>query len=84
LSPPLEVEEGVVPVPAVGVPVMLEEGVLGRETTDGVMGVASGSFPAACARIGSNALSYIQPVRHVEGQLVKCTYCIIQVRPMWD
>jgi hypothetical protein len=63
---------------------MLEEGVLGRETTDGAMGVASGYLPAALARVGSNAPSYSQPVRHVAGQLVECAYGIIQVRPMWD
>jgi hypothetical protein len=61
-----------------------EEGVLGRETTDGVLGVASGSLPAAFARVALNPLSYTQSVRHVEDQLVECAYCIVQVRPMWD
>ena len=64
---PVTLEEGVegVPVPVVGVPVTLEEGVLGRERTGGTLGVASGSLPAAFARVGLNILSYIQPVRHV-------------------
>ena len=86
LLPPLEVEEGIegVSTPAVGVPVILdEEGVLEREMTGGALGVASGSLPAAFARVASNPLPYTQSVRHVEGQLVECAYCIIQVCPMW-
>ena len=47
-------------------------------------GVASGSLPVALARVALNPLSYSQSIRHVEGQLVKCVYSIIQVRPMWD
>jgi hypothetical protein len=70
-EPPLEVEEGVedVPVPGSGVLAMpvrrlvldgvSEEVVLERETTDGVLGVASGSLPAAFARVTSNKLSYV-------------------------
>lgn len=87
LFPPLELEDGVegVSALAVGVPILLdEEDVLERETTDGALGVTSGSLPAAFARVTLNPLSYTQPVRHVEGQPVECTYCIVQVRPMWD
>jgi len=69
-EPPLEVEEGIedVPVPGFGVlarpvsrPVLSSvfEVVLERETTDGVLGVASGTLPAASARVMSNALSCI-------------------------
>ena len=63
---PLRVEEGVegVPVPTVGEPVMLEEGVLGRETMDGAMGVASGSLLAAFAR----ACTILYPARQADGR----------------
>ena len=87
MSPLLEVEEGVegVPVPVVDVPVMLdEEGLLDRETTGGMVCVASRSLPAASARIGSNVPFYTRSVRHVQGKLVECAYGIIQVRPMRD
>ena len=64
-EPPLEVEEGIedVPVPGFGVfatPVswtpldVLKGVVLERVTTGGALGVASGSFPAASARVTSN------------------------------
>lgn len=62
LFPP-EVEKGVedVPVPGdlfVGVLTSVEPVEEGSEMTDGVLGVASGSFPAASAIVGSNALAY--------------------------
>jgi len=65
-EPSLEVEEGgrVVPVPGVGVFVTPVGGLgvedvsveLGMETTDGALGVASGSLPAAFAIVTSNVL----------------------------
>lgn len=63
-EPPLEVEEGVegVPVPIASVRWLVPDGfmevVLERETIGGAVGVASGSRPAACARVISNPLSY--------------------------
>lgn len=50
-----------VPVPGdlfVGVLTSVEPVEEGSEMTDGVLGVASGSFPAASAIVGSNALAY--------------------------
>ena len=65
MEPPLEAEEGIeaVPVPVVGGTTKVEV-----ETIDALTAVASGSLPAACARVGSNATYYTQSVRHVEGQ----------------
>ena len=60
------------------------EGVLERETTGGVVGVASGSLPAAFADVGLNPLFYTQSVRHTEDPPAKCAYGIIQIRPMRD
>jgi len=76
LSPPLEAvsvtESGVSAmtvsrlVPK-GVSEGVEEVVLERETTGGTSGVASGSLPAAFARVTSNELSYTQP-RQADGR----------------
>ena len=63
---------------------LVGEGVLERETTDGVWGTASGSLPAACASPGSNPLFYTQSIRHAEDPPVKCAYGSIQIRPMRD
>jgi len=63
---PVEVGEDGFEDPGIGVPEPVNETVLGgesgevveeRETTGGALGVASGSLPAALARVGSNVLS---------------------------
>ena len=89
LEPPLEVEEGGgsddVPVPRVGVVVSwFEEVVLEMGTTDGVLGVASGSLPAAFARVTSNALSYTPSVRYIMERPAGCAYGIVHECPVWD
>jgi len=80
LELPLEVGEGIgdVPITELGTSAMpvsrlvpegvsegVKEVVLERETTGGALGVASGSLPAAFARVTSNELSYTRPVRQI-------------------
>lgn len=72
---------------SVSVPVFdgeLEEVVLERETTAGVVGVASGSLPAACASATSNEPLCTESIRDTKSLLVERAYGPIGIGPMWD
>lgn len=79
------------PVLAGGVPVSetvfdverVEELVLERETTGGVVWVASGSLPAAFANVTSKP-AYTQSVRYLKDYSIECAYGPIRIRPVWD
>ena len=73
-------------VPEVDTPPELvgrDEVVLEMETVGGLVGVASGSLPAAFASTGSNVV-YVRSVRYARSRSYQLAYGIIQICPMWD